>query len=143
MDDCEFCRIAAGEAHASRLYEDDRTVAFLDSDPAIEGHALVVPRAHHEDLLTASESASTAVFHTVRTVADAMERVLAPDGFSVFHTSGVLVGDVTHAHVHLLPRYADDDISLALSRQPPGDDADRVAARLRDALGRYPGGDHS
>lgn len=135
MDDCEFCRIAAGEADAHRLYEDDRTVAFLDGDPAIEGHALVVPRAHHEDLLTASESVSTAVFRTVRTVGGAMEQALDPDGFSVFHTSGVLVGHITHGHVHLLPRYADDDISLALSRQPLGDEeADRVAARLREAL---------
>lgn len=135
MPDCEFCAIAAGDAPATVLYEDRETIAFLDADPAVAGHALVVPKTHCEELLTADETLTTAVSGAVRTVALAMEEALDVDGFSAFHTSGVLVGHVTHAHVHLLPRDADDDVHLALDRAPvPDDVAEAVAARIRAAI---------
>lgn len=135
MDDCSFCRIAAGDGEAHRLTADDSTVAILDDNPAVPGHALVVPRAHHEDLATAPEADWVAVFRTVHALAGAMSRALDPDGFSVFHTSGDMAGTVTHAHVHLLPRSVDDGVavSLARSRLDP-EDGERLAARLRAEL---------
>jgi histidine triad (HIT) family protein len=61
-----------------------------------------------------------------------MNRTLDPDGFSVFHTTGGLVGTVEHAHLHLLPRFADDDVRLALGRGELDDsDAERVVERVR------------
>lgn len=128
--DCEFCRIAAGEAEASRVYEDEDTVAFLDVNPAVQGHVLVAPKRHVEDVLTTSVNES--VFAAVDAVARAMKKDLDVDGFSVIHTSGPLVGHIDHAHVHLLPRREDDGVSLALPRDSL--DADRgeaLAERLR------------
>ncbi|MFA9416978.1 HIT family protein [Natrinema sp. HArc-T2] len=115
-DTCEFCRIIAGDQPAHVLYEDDRTIAFLDRNPAVTGHTLVAPQVHEGAILTSDEPGSATVFETARTVADALQATLEPDGFSVFHTSGSLVGTVDHAHVHLVPRFADDDVSLSLSR---------------------------
>ena len=133
--DCNFCRIAAGERPAHVLYEDERTIAFLDHQPAVTGHALVVPRAHERGVLTIDEPTSAAVFETVRTVAAGLESALEPDGFSVFHTSGPLVGTVDHAHVHLVPRFTDDEVSLSLPRKGLDDDeAATLSARVRDAL---------
>ncbi|WP_226480629.1 HIT family protein [Natrinema amylolyticum] len=133
--DCEFCRIAAGERSAHVLYEDDRTVAFLDENPAMTGHSLVIPRTHEEDVLTIDEPTSTAVFETVRTVSNALEAALEPSGFSVFHTSGPLVGTVDHAHVHLVPRFADDDVALSLPRDRlEADEATRLRNRVRATL---------
>ncbi|RQG98698.1 HIT family protein [Natrarchaeobius oligotrophus] len=134
-DDCPFCRIVAGDESAAVLYEDDRTIAFLDQQPAATGHALVVPRTHAEEIFTEDSATTDAVFDAVRTVAGALEDALEPDGFSVFHTSGPLVGTVDHAHVHVVPRTADDDVSLALSRRGfDPDEADRLASRVRNAL---------
>ncbi|SDJ36990.1 HIT family protein [Natronorubrum texcoconense] len=134
-DECEFCRIAAGDRPAHVLYEDDRTIAFLDANPAVRGHSLVVPRVHEPELLAVDDATSTAVFESVRTVANALEAVLDPDGFSVFHTSGPLVGTVDHAHVHLLPRTGDDDVSLSLSRDRlESDDASTLATRVRESV---------
>ncbi|RQG91664.1 HIT domain-containing protein [Natrarchaeobius halalkaliphilus] len=113
MDDCTFCRIAAGTEPASVLFEDERTIAFLDTQPAVTGHSLVVPREHEVELLTAESSTTEAVFRTVRTVASALETAFKPDGFSVFHSTDNLVGTVEHAHVHLVPRYETDDVSLS------------------------------
>ncbi|PCR89193.1 HIT family protein [Natrinema ejinorense] len=135
MDDCEFCRIVAGERPAHVLYEDERTVAFLDENPAMTGHTLVVPTVHEEDLVTTDESTSMAVFETVRTVGNALKAALEPTGFSVFHTSGPLVGTVDHAHVHLVPRFADDDVTLSLSRDRlDPDEGTRLRDRVRTQL---------
>jgi len=114
--DCEFCAIVAGERDVHLLYEDERTLAFLDENPAVEGHTLVVPRSHHAALLESDDAA--AVFDAVETVSDRLDAGLDPDGFSVFYTTETLVRNVTHAHGHLLPREDDDGVSLALDRQP-------------------------
>ncbi|PGF16436.1 HIT family protein [Natrinema sp. CBA1119] len=130
-DDCEFCQIHSGDRSAHVLREDERTIAFLDRNPAAPGHSLVIPRVHEEDVLTIDESVSTAVFDTVRIVSTALEAALEPNGFSVFHTSGPLVGTVDHAHVHLVPRFADDDVALSLPRDRLDPDE---AAHLRDRV---------
>lgn len=135
MTDCEFCAIAEGEADASVLYENAETIAFLDSDPAIAGHTLVVPKRHQESLVTGPETTLRAVIETVHTVATAMEAALDVDGFSLFHTSGVLVGHISHAHVHLLPRFADDDIRIALQRHDVATElSQELAVSVRRAL---------
>ncbi|WP_049901647.1 HIT family protein [Natrinema sp. J7-1] len=134
-DDCEFCRIVAGDRSAYVLSETEHTVAFLDENPATTGHSLVVPRTHESDVLTIEESPATAVFETVRTVSNALEAALEPSGFSVFHTSGPLVGTIDHAHVHLVPRFADDDVSLSLPRAPlEADEATQLRHRVRGHL---------
>ncbi|WP_415383385.1 HIT family protein [Halosimplex sp. TS25] len=135
MDDCAFCRVADGRKDVYTLFEGERTVAFLDENPATAGHALVFPRAHVEDLLVADQATSMAVFETARALALAMDRALEPDGFSVFHTTGGLVGQVEHAHLHLLPRYVDDDIQLSLSREPiDGTDPEALSESIRQTL---------
>jgi histidine triad (HIT) family protein len=131
MKECEFCRVVAGEREVNTLYENESAVAFLDRNPAARGHTLVVPRTHHECLFTGDGSTVTAVFGTVQRVVGGMNRTLNPDGISLFYTSGELVGRVTHAHVHLLPRYADDQVHVSLARGRLDDDAERLAARLR------------
>lgn len=135
MAPCAFCQIATGERDAYVLYEDAETIAFLDSDPAVQGHTLVVPKAHREDLFLDEESSTMAVLESVQRVVSALDRTLHPDGISLFYTSGDIVGRVTHAHVHLLPRYEDDDIHLSLARDSlEEDEAVHLAARLTEHL---------
>jgi len=129
--DCPFCRIAAAEEDAHVVYRDERTVAFLDTDPAAEGHALVVPTEHVVGLVDMDGETAGALFSTARTVAGAIDRVLEPDGFSVFHTTGTLVGHVEHAHLHLIPRWTDDFIHIGLERRAVDDE---TAGRLADRL---------
>lgn len=133
--DCEFCDIAAGRADAHRVHETDDVVAFLDVNPAVEGHTLVAPKRHVEDIVLVEPELSVAVFRAVRVVAAALDAVLGVDAHTVVHTSGSVVGTVDHAHVHLLPRTPDDGVSLALTRRAL--DPERGAAlaeRLSDAM---------
>lgn len=136
MGDCRFCAIGAGERDAHLLVEDDRTVAFLDADPVTIGHSLVIPKRHAGDLLSLEEGDCVAVMRTTRALATAMQSVLDPDGFSLFHTTGDLVGTVEHAHLHVVPRATDDDINISIDRTPIDDATERkLAARLRAELG--------
>lgn len=135
MEGCAFCAIVAGEGDAHRLYTDEETTAFFDSDPATPGHSLVIPNTHHEHLFTEDPAIAESVFRTVRTVSRGLNDLFDPDGMSLFYTSADLVGTVTHAHVHLVPRYADDDIHLSLPRNHlPEDDIAELAAHLRETL---------
>lgn len=135
MTSCVFCQIIAGDQDAFILYETDQTTAFLDSHPAVQGHTLVVPNPHQEFLFTSDQAVATAVCETVHTVVRAMDRALNPDGVSTFYTSARLVGNITHAHVHVLPRYEEDDIQFSLARSPlTDDDAARLVANIRDNL---------
>lgn len=139
MGGCRFCDIVAGVGRAHRLYEDDRTLAFLDDDPATPGHSLVIPKRHEGDLLLLEEDDLVAVVRTARTLATAMSTVLEPDGFSLFHTTGDLVGSVEHAHLHVVPRTVDDGIHLSLDRSPIDDAIEReLVERLRAELPESP-----
>jgi len=132
VDDCAFCRIVSGEDEAHVLYEDERTVAFLDENPAVEGHALVIPKAHREDVLAGDGATAAAVFDTVQTVSRALDAAFEPDGFSVFHSSGSLVGNVEHAHVHVVPRETDDGVHVSLPRRELSErEGSRSAAEIR------------
>lgn len=131
MDDCDFCQIVADEKDAYVLAETDLTVAFLDGNPASLGHTLVVPKAHSEFLFS-DEAVAGGVFQTVQRIVKAMNQILEPDGISMFHTSGPLIGNITHSHVHVVPRYVDDNITISL---PGGglnhEEATELAGRFR------------
>lgn len=70
-----------------------------------------------------------AVVRTARTLATAMTTVLEPDGLSLFHTTGDLVGSVEHAHLHVFPRTVDDGIHLSLDRAPIDEATERELAQ--------------
>ena len=135
MEECPYCEIVAGESDAYILTDTGSTVAFLDRNPASTGHTLVVPKRHCEFLFQGDDPSSRPVFETIERLVEAMNLTLQPDGISTFYTSGPLVGSVSHAHVHLIPRYEDDTIRLSLTRNRLEDrDGEELARQLRKSL---------
>src|SRR5262245_1333912 len=109
MDDCIFCAIAAGEGPAEVIYSDDHAVAFMDINPATAGHALVIPREHHADLMEMPDEALEQTMVAARRVAERMRATLDPDGFNVLNSCGAAAWQtVFHFHLHVVPRFADD-----------------------------------
>ena len=132
MSDCVFCSIAADRAPAYRVYEDQRTLAFLDVNPAAQGHTLVVPKEHAESIADMRPPLVGDVFRTVQRVAVALESVIEADGTSVVQSNGRAAGqDVFHAHVHVVPRYEDDAVDLGWRG---GDSDDAVLTDVADTL---------
>jgi len=134
--DCIFCAIVAGSAPSETVFEDERTLAFLDVNPATDGHTLVVPKAHAADLFELEDPDAAAVWRTVRHVAAGIRDALEPDGLNLLQGNGrAAFQSVFHLHVHLVPRWADDGIRLPWVPRP-GDRARiaQVAGMLRPAL---------
>jgi len=128
VSDCIFCRIVAGDAPAEIVFEDDLTLAFMDIFPATDGHVLVVPKAHAEDVYALEQPHADAVWHTTLRVAHAVRAALGPEGLTIRQANGRVASQhVFHVHVHVIPRNA---------RESRGD-ASRVAemaGRLRPHL---------
>jgi histidine triad (HIT) family protein len=135
-EDCIFCKIIKGEIPCFKLYEDDHTLAFMDINPAHEGHALVVPKAHAGDLLTIEPEAIAAVAVTARRVARAVDATLAPDGLNLLQCNGEAAGQsVFHLHMHVLPRAGGDGLKMNWGVKPGDMNAIGVlAARIRDNI---------
>ena len=85
MRDCIFCRIAAGEMPAVRVLETPEVLAFLDIAPVNYGHTLVIPKAHHENLLELPDAVWTAIGQVCRRVAQALMATLIRPGIQYRH----------------------------------------------------------
>ena len=134
--DCIFCRIVAGEIPSFKLLEDDRALAFMDINPANEGHCLVIPKAHAPDLFGADDEVLAAVATAARRVADAVRRTLDPPGISLTQANGPAAGQsVLHLHFHVIPRREDDNLLFNWEPKPGDMDAiGKLAERIRAHL---------
>jgi histidine triad (HIT) family protein len=131
--DCIFCAIASGEGPAQIVDSDDRTVAFLDINPATRGHALVIPRAHTSDLFAVSDEDLQATSAAARRLAERMRETIRPDGINILNAAGRAAWQsVFHFHLHVIPRYEDDPLQLPW-RPGPVDPSElaEVAAAIR------------
>ena len=107
--DCVFCKIRDGQIPSARVYEDDRTIAFMDINPLNEGHTLVIPRAHAATLFEADEADLRAAIATAKRVAVAIQDALHPDGLNLLQANGAAAfQSVPHFHFHLVPRFTGD-----------------------------------
>lgn len=102
MDDCIFCKIAAGEIPATFVYEDELVVAFDDVSPQAPVHTLVIPREHHADLSDGlSDELLVALFRAVPEVAEA--KGVADSGYRVIINNGHDANQtVKHLHIHVM-----------------------------------------
>jgi histidine triad (HIT) family protein len=126
--DCIFCKIVAGELPATIVAEDERTIAFMDINPATRGHALVIPRAHSADLLSVEPEDLTAAMLASQRLATRMREQLAADGVNLVNSCGAVAWQtVFHFHVHVVPRYAEDPLRLPWV-PTPGDPVEIAAA---------------
>lgn len=111
-----FCKIAAHQLPAEILYETENVVAILDINPIHYGHALVIPKTHCTDFLHVRKADLHDVLHVTQIVARAMVESLELEGFNIFSNNGKAAGQsVFHFHMHVTPRYPDDDIKFVLT----------------------------
>jgi histidine triad (HIT) family protein len=128
--DCIFCKIVAGEIPATIIDEDERTIAFMDINPATKGHALVVTREHVRDLLEIENEDLSATMATAQRLARRMPERLGADGVNLLNNCGSASWQVVfHFHVHVIPRYNDDP--LRLPWKPAPGDPDEIAAAAK------------
>ncbi len=128
-DNCIFCKIAAGEIPSKTLYEDDDFRVILDLGPATRGHALILPKNHYANLYELPDEVAGKAFILAKKMAARMTEKLHCDGFNLVQNNGEVAGQtVFHFHIHLIPRYEQDNQKIGWNPGKP-DDAELEAIK--------------
>lgn len=137
---CIFCRIIAGQAEASLVYQDEQVCAFMDTRPVAEGHLLVVPVRHASGLADLEDDSAAGMMVVGRRLAGALRRSGVPcEGVNLLLADGAAAGQtVFHCHLHVIPRARADGLGyrrpLGVGRSASRPAMDALAGRLRASL---------
>jgi histidine triad (HIT) family protein len=131
--DCLFCRIVSGDVPATIVDSDERTVAFMDINPATRGHSLVVSREHYRDLHDVPADELAACMAAAQRLAERARDRLGADGVNLLNSTGPAAWQtIFHFHLHVIPRYDDDPLRLPWRPQPgDSDEIEAAATELR------------
>ena len=112
MKNCIFCKIAKGESKSWKIYEDKDVIAFLDINPASEGHTLIIPKKHYEDIYEIPEKELKKIISLSKKLALHYKK-FGINEVNVMHASGKNAQQsVPHFHIHLIPRCKGDGLDL-------------------------------
>lgn len=104
--DCIFCKIIEGSISSYTIYEDDNVIAFLDINPDVNGHTLVVPKKHIKDIDDMDEVTFNHILKTTKKIKKLLENKLHIAGLTLVQNNGC-IQEVKHFHLHLKPVYND------------------------------------
>jgi histidine triad (HIT) family protein len=111
--DCIFCKIANGEIPAATIYEDEEFRVILDLGPASRGHSLILPKNHFRNIYELDEATTAKAFTLAKKMVEKMTKALGCDGFNLVQNNNEAAGQtVFHFHIHLIPRYQDDEVGI-------------------------------
>ena len=113
MNDCIFCKIAKVEIPSATVYEDDDFRVIMDISPASEGHMIILPKEHAANVYDLSDATASKIYVLAKKLATALKDELDCDGINILQNNGEAAGQsVFHLHMHIIPRYYSDDISI-------------------------------
>ena len=130
-----FAKILRGEVPSVKVYEDDKTLAFMDVMPQADGHTLVIPKEAAENLFELSPEGAAAMVQTTQKVAKAVKKGLDAPGIMLFQLNGKAAGQsVFHVHFHIVPRSAGVDLKLHARGMESPDKLKAIAEKSKAAL---------
>jgi len=138
--DCIFCKIAKGEIPSYRIYENEDVLVFLDIKPFTKGHCLVIPKQHFENIFDIDENILQKIIVVTKKVSGIIKNTLNADGIRLSQSNGKTAGqEVMHFHLHIIPRYKDDNIPInptATLHLPPADskDLEKLAKEIKSKI---------
>ena len=136
MKDCIFCKVVAGRAPASLVYEDKKIMALMTIRPANPGHVLVITKKHTTVLARMKENTGMHLFKITMRVARAIRKSgLRCEGINFFLADGEPQQEILHLHMHVVPRFHGDNFrrEIANGSISSRKELDRTANRVRQA----------
>ena len=110
MTDCIFCKIVKGEIDSAKIWEDENFLAFLDANPKCEGHTLIIPKKHFDNLESLDIINSSKCIEAIQEIGKILMQKYDAEGFNLLLNNGEVAGQIVeHVHFHLLPRKEGDD----------------------------------
>jgi histidine triad (HIT) family protein len=111
---CLGCDLANAILPVHTVYENELVRCFLDIDPFNEGHMLVLPKRHVKELIELTHEETLAVMDAAKLISLKLNTCLKPDGITINQNGGKF-SDLTHFHMHVIPRYEDDGFTWSES----------------------------
>ena len=106
-NECIFCKIVSGELPATKIYEDETVLVFLDIYPLEEGHSLVIPKKHLNPITNVPDNILKKIVVVTKKIASAQLKALNAVGINIAQANGTGAGqEVPHVHFHVIPRYS-------------------------------------
>jgi histidine triad (HIT) family protein len=136
MTECIFCKIISRKIPSEILYENDYVISLLDINPIHFGHALIVPKQHCKDFLDLPSETYQFLLEAARIVTHALVQSLNLEGYNLFSNNGRIAGQsVYHFHLHVTPRYPEDNIRFILKlKQYPDGEMKRFGTIIRQQI---------
>ncbi len=129
---CIFCKIIEGEIPSRKVYEDDDILAILDISQTTMGHTLVMPKKHYDDFLQMPENEFGALMEKVQQIADQIIKRMNANGCNILINTGETAGQtVRHVHVHIIPRYDEND-TVSFSFTENQYDLDEILKKIKE-----------
>jgi len=130
-----FAKILSGQIPSVKVYEDDKTFAFMDVMPEAEGHVLVIPKEGAENILDLSPAGMAAMMATTQKIAKAVDKALSPDGILLKQYNRAAAGQsVFHVHFHIVPRWEGVPMAPHGKVMVEAAKLEPIAAKIRSAL---------
>lgn len=135
-DDCIFCKLANGVFPTASIYEDEHYNVILDKNPATYGHALVLPKAHFDNVYEMDDATAGGVYVLAAKVARAMKKNLGCDGVNILQNNEPAAGQtVFHLHMHVIPRYKDDKAMIEWEpREAEQSQLDEIVGKMKNNI---------
>lgn len=109
--DCLFCKIIEGSIPSKTIYEDEKVKVFLDINPNTNGHSLIIPKKHIVTVDELDEELALHILKVEKEMKKLLQEKLNCEGLTIVQNNE-LGQEVKHYHVHLIPRYSNDNWSL-------------------------------
>ena len=118
-DNCIFCKLANGVFPTNSIYEDEDCNVILDASPATKGHALILPKEHYANMFEIDDDILAKAAKLAKKIMTHEKEILGCDGYNLVQNNGEAAGQtVFHFHMHLIPRYSDNNESKMINWKP-------------------------
>ena len=136
-DDCIFCKLANGDIPTNSLYEDDIVKVIFDAGPASDGHVLILPKNHYDDIYSMDEDTAAHIFKVATRIAKAYKQSLDYEGLNIVQNNGEAAGQtVFHFHMHIIPTIPHIQLFLLFQPSEPLPSYRLRHSRLRISISR-------
>ena len=135
-ENCIFCKLANGDIPTATVYEDEYLRAIMDAAPANKGHIIILPKSHAADIYELNDEYVSRAFVLAKKLAVTLKKLTGCDGVNILQNNGEAAGQtVFHFHVHVIPRFKDDDCTIVWKPTSYEDgEASEVAKKIAELL---------
>ena len=135
-ENCIFCKLANGDIPTATVYEDEYLRAIMDAAPANKGHIIILPKSHAANIYELEDEYVSRAFVLAKKLAVALKKLTGCDGVNILQNNCEAAGQtVFHFHVHVIPRFKNDDCTIVWKPTSYEDgEASEVAKKIAELL---------